>query len=283
MQSTVERVLRERLASKTAEADRGRLLLEAAALDHPMYQSLGLGEWVDGEAAILFLDIRRFTRLSMAYATQPAKIASIVDAVVSAGAAGLRAYDAHINDFTGDGIMAVFGGDGADMYGLYGDALYGASALMSDLKGALRAELLGVGVDEAVQVAIGMVSGPVRWQHVGVSGASRIQAIGEVAPLAAKYVTSAETHAWEVMIGGPMASAVPADYKEKKDPFEREYQGKMMSRERWLLRTEQFYSDAPTKEDARALARPSFTALVGSASPEPQRPPGRVARPRTTG
>jgi class 3 adenylate cyclase len=283
MASTVERVLRERMAQDRPEAKRSMLLEAAGSLDHPLYQALDLGEWVDGEAAILFLDIRRFTRLSMAYADQPSKVAKIVDAVVSAGAAGLMAYGAHINDFTGDGIMAVFGGDGNDMYAVHGDALHGASSLICDMKAALRAELLGVGIEEAVQVAIGLVSGPVRWQHVGVPGASRIQAIGEVAPLAAKYVTSEETKAWEVMIGGDVADAVPAHYKEARPPFVREHQGDRMTRDRWLLKAQEFHSDAPTKEAARALARPSFAALVGDPSPGPERTPGRVARPKTTG
>lgn len=268
--SSFEQELRARLTS-------GELHLAEAAkadLDYPAFSELELGRHIDDYAAVLFLDIRGFTRLSMALPVQ--ETARIVNAVVGAAAARLRHYQAHINDFTGDGVMAVFSEqefESPDETNAV--ALLGVSHLMAEMSATLRPELLGLGIADPVQVAIGLYSGAVRWQRVGIEECSRLMILGEVAPLAAKYVTDETTLSWEVVAGGPIVDQVPLRLRERRDDFVREYDGQKLKRPRWLLKTEQIYQEVPDLTGARTLVSEALAAtapaLLGAVPPAPKR------------
>lgn len=281
---------RDELRSRLREpADVGgkSLVLAEAQQDHPAFGHLDLGASLGDYAAVMFLDIRGFTRLSMAL--DIATTSRIVNSVVSAASASLMRYGAHINDFPGDGIMAVFSeralGDEVEVHAA---ALNGVADLMTDMEATLRDELLQVGVQDPVQVAIGLYSGDVRWQRVGVVDCSRVMVLGEVAPLAAKFVTSAETKAWESMIGGRIAADVPARFLEDKPAFERIYDGKRLTRPRWLLDTESFWrAGGGKRESTRDLVRegrrvavptPSALGVVAPATPRRGSSRGRPDR-----
>jgi class 3 adenylate cyclase len=229
----------------------------AGDLDHPAYRELQLGQWVDQYTAVLFLDIRRFTRLSMALPVD--ETARILNAVISVAADQLRAYGAHINDFPGDGIMAVFT---EQEYGeqreIHARALFGASHLMELLSATLREELLRVGIEDPVQVAIGLYTGNVRWQRIGSDGCNRLMAVGEVAPLAAKFATSEHTKAWETMIGGPVADDVPDELKQRQPDFARTYAGEALSRAQWLLDTAGMAGTIPDLRAARSVTESAY-------------------------
>jgi class 3 adenylate cyclase len=248
--------LRERLSASqpvaTMKLSESTIKKRAADLDHPMYRDLELGRWVDQYSAVLFLDIRGFTRLSMALPVD--ETARILNAVISVAADRLRAYGAHINDFPGDGIMAVFTEEEhGEQTEIHARALYGASNLMTLLSATLRDELLRVGIEDPVQVAIGLYSGRVRWQRVGSEECNRLMAIGEVAPLAAKFATSEHTKAWETMIGGPIAEDVPDDLKERQPDFVRTYAHQELSRTKWLLDTSGMAQTIPDLQVARSV------------------------------
>jgi class 3 adenylate cyclase len=256
-------------------------IAKSAGLDHPDFEALDLGRYVDDYATVLFLDIRGFTRLSMGLSV--GETARIVDAVVGAAAARLREYGAHINDFTGDGIMGIFSEracDG-DRDGLHEKAIFGVSHLMAEMSTYLRPELLLADISEPVTVAIGLFSGDVRWQRVGIEACSRVMVLGEVAPLAAKYVTEKDAaKAWQTVAGGPIAKAVPERLRERCTDFERTYNKKLLKRERWLLKTEQIFGEAPDRERAASLVaearRASAASMIGTLpSLTPRRGDGR--------
>jgi class 3 adenylate cyclase len=251
-------------------AEATRKAVEAAAADHPSFNNLQLGEARHGEGAVMFLDIRGYTRLAMAFADKPEETAKIIDAVVGSAVELLPAYGAHINDYTGDGVMAVFGGELGTLDHAHDQAIFATVDLMTQMSATLRAELLGVEIDDPVQVAIGLVSGPILWKSVGSQENNRVMAIGEVAPLASKYVSGKETNAWQTMIGGPLISAVPPEYREKVANYFHEHKGVRMERERWLLDTENFSSDANSVDDvikARTLAAAAIAPAVPAAKP----------------
>lgn len=246
-----QRELRTRLSTDEL------MLAESAAvaknLDHPGFRDLSLGQAVEQYAAVLFLDIRGFTRLSMALSR--AETARVLSAVLGASVDRLRAYGAHINDFPGDGIMAVFAEeDHGGKVPANGAAMFSVSHLMAEMSATLRDELLQVGVDDPVQVAIGMYSGVVRWQRVGVSACSRLMAIGEVAPLAAKFATSSHTKAWQIMVGGEIADDIPDELKTRQPDFERTYDGDRMKRRCYLLDWSSMFNQIPSLTEAESLA-----------------------------
>jgi len=253
--------LRERLSpnygATNVQLSESAVQKRAGDLDHPRYRDLELGQFVDQYSAVLFLDIRGYTRLSMALSLGEA--GRILNAVISVAADQLRDYGAHINDFPGDGIMAVFTEEehGAKRE-IHARALYGASHLMALLSANLRDELLRVGVKDPVQVAIGMYSGVVRWQRIGSQESNRLMAVGEVAPLAAKFATSEHTKAWETLIGGSVADDVPDDLKEPRPDLIRTYDGEDLRRARWLLNTIAMARTIPDLEAARGVTDEAY-------------------------
>jgi class 3 adenylate cyclase len=286
-------LLRGRLAAPAAGTtlSEGRIAKAAADLDLTLYRDLEVGQWVDQYTAVLFLDIRGFTRLSMAL--DVAETARILDAVLGAAAERLRAYGAHINDFPGDGIMAVFTEqDAGEPLEIHAQALFGASHLMEELSATLRDELLQVGIKDPVQVAIGLYSGGVRWQRIGAADCNRLMALGEVAPLAAKFATSDITNAWETMIGGPIAADVPNELRKQQKDFIRVYDGEEMSRPRWLLNTASLAASSPDLSAARRITegarsarvpRPVAASLLGTVAPAVPRQGSGTRRDRGVG
>jgi class 3 adenylate cyclase len=281
-----ERAFRERyFGGVELSAATTKALREAADLDHPAYARLELGQTLMGEAAILFLDIRGYTRLAMAFADEPMKTAKILDAVVGGAVAALPEYGAHINDYTGDGVMAIFG-DGPGSLDLAHDAaIFAASDLMTDMSATLRAVLLGVEIEDPVRVAIGLYSGPVLWKKVGTPEKNRVMAIGEVAPLAAKY-SSKESKAWETMIGGKLIQVVPPQLRERAPDYVHQYNNETMTRERWLLHTEAVSQRTNSVSDVTSLRLAAAAAAVPSLpkpTPAPKRHGDASRRVRTTG
>lgn len=282
-----ERAFRERYQEGVElSAPSAKALREAAELDHPSYTKLQLGQSLLGEAAVLFLDIRGYTRLAMAFADQPAKTARILDAVVGGAVEALPAYGAHINDYTGDGVMAIFGDGPGSLDRIHDAAIFAAVDLITDMSKTLRAQLIDIGIDDPVQVSIGLVSGPVLWKRVGTEECNRVMAIGEVAPLAAKYVSGKETKAWETMIGGEIIDAVPPKFRQKADDYVRIYKDAEMKRQRWLLDTDALLPHSGSAEAIAAL-RLASAATVPPALPTPKPAPPRrgsgTRHERTTG
>lgn len=269
-----EQELRNRLAPPVhlAEAQATISKSVGGALDHPAFERLDLGQHFDEYAAVLFLDIRGFTRLAMALPV--AKTARIVNAVVGAASARLREYGAHINEFTGDGIMAVFSehDHGRSKDALHAQTVFGVSHLMGEMSAGLREGLLLEDITEPVSVSIGLYSGDVRWQRVGLAECSRVMVLGEVAPLAAKCVTDHKVaKAWQTIAGGPVVEAVPRDMREKCEALERFYNNNRMVRERWRLNTPEIFNAAPDFDSAHRLVegarRPSSPPIVVPPSP----------------
>lgn len=237
---------------------------EAAELDHPAFVDLPWGQTFAGEAAVMFVDIRGYTRLAMAYADRPHETAKILDAVVGGAVEVLPKYNAHINDFTGDGVMAIFGGGPGDLDRAHDEAIWAAADLMTEMSATLRQELLDVDIEDPVRIAMGLVSGPVLWKRVGTPLSNRVMAVGEVAPLAAKYVSGDETDSWQTMIGGDLIDAVPKDFREGAPDYVHQYKKERMSRERWLLKTSELWNAAGSAEGIVRLRIAAALPLAGA-------------------
>jgi class 3 adenylate cyclase len=235
---------------------------KAADLDHPAFIDLPWGQTLSGEAAVMFVDIRGYTRLAMAYADRPHETAKILDAVVGGAVEVLPKYNAHINDFTGDGVMAIFGGGPGDLDRAHDESIWAAADLMTEMSATLRQELLDVEIADPVRIAIGLVSGPVLWKRVGTPLSHRVMAVGEVAPLAAKYVTGEETAPWQTMIGGRVIDAVPERFRESAPDYVHQYKNERMPRKRWLLKTSELWNAAGSAEGVVRLRSTAALPLV---------------------
>src|SRR5579864_4411982 len=96
--------------TKVAEARDSAASLQAGAaakLGHPDFESLLVGETREGQGVILFLDIRGFTKLSFVLSNN--ELLWILQALTEAAVKSVIQFGGHVMEFTGDGIMAVFG------------------------------------------------------------------------------------------------------------------------------------------------------------------------------
>jgi adenylate cyclase len=164
--SEVRRFLSKGVADQIAASDR---LIEA-------------GQAVERDAAILMLDIRGFTALSMRM--PPAGVVRILTSLHARIIPVVRAHGGVIDKFLGDGVMATFGA--ADVSGTpAADAL---RALEQILVGAelWQADLPALGVSEPLHVNAAVASGRVVFATLGDGDRLEYTVIGDAVNLAAK-------------------------------------------------------------------------------------------------
>lgn len=140
------------------------------------------GNAMDRDAAILMLDIRGFTALSMR--VPPAEVVRILTAFHARVIPIVRAHGGVIDKFLGDGVMVTFGAANAS-------ATYAADALRALDQILVAAEqwqrsLPSLGVNEALNVNAAVASGRVVFATLGDGDRLEYTVIGEAVNLAAK-------------------------------------------------------------------------------------------------
>lgn len=136
----------------------------------------------DRKAAILMLDIRGFTALSMRL--PPAEVVKILTAFHARIIPVVRSRRGVIDKFLGDGVMATFGA-ASHSETAEADALRALEAILEETK-LWQSELKGFGLHDGLQVNAAVASGRVVFATLG--GADRLEytVIGEAVNLAAK-------------------------------------------------------------------------------------------------
>lgn len=140
------------------------------------------GNATDRDAAILMLDIRGFTALSMR--VPPAEVVRILTAFHARVIPIVRAHGGVIDKFLGDGVMATFGASNVS-------TTYAADALSALDQILVAAEewqrsLPTLGVDEALSVNAAVATGRVVFATLGDGDRLEYTVIGEAVNLAAK-------------------------------------------------------------------------------------------------
>ena len=139
------------------------------------------GQSVMREAAIMFTDLRGFTRASASLS--PADLIALISEYQNVVLPVVRAHGGNIDKFMGDGILASFGAVRASS-AYAADALRCIGALLeASRRWARERESRGL---DALAIGIGVAHGPVTFGIIGVERRLEYTVIGETVNLAAK-------------------------------------------------------------------------------------------------
>jgi len=243
------------------------------ALGHPDYEGLAVGQTALSKSVVFFLDIRGFTKLS--FVLENEELLLILQALTTASVLSVLQFGGHVIEFTGDGIMAVFGDHQGSPEETAFASLNAASFLMNGIKNDVNAQL-AIGGGESVRVGIGMEFGEILWSRIGVLGRTQVKPISEVTFLAGKLSTSKYTRSWEAKVGANLASWIQEDLKQKAPRYEFSIGDRKYSRELYLFDWQAFSRSSQANSAelrrrllARKLEGPVTLAanVIGSTNP----------------
>ncbi|SRR6266403_711593 len=209
----------------------------ATQLGHPDFESLKVGETADGEGVVFFLDIRGFTKLSFVLSNK--ELLWILQALTEAAVESVLQYNGHVIEFTGDGIMAVFGDSRMASEESAFAALHTTSFLMKGVQDYVNPRLEHFGT-EPIRTAVGMEFGDILWSRIGVLNRSQVKPISEATFLAGKLSCGGKTKSWEAMVGANLAEWIPEEFKTSAKKYEFVANGVEYSRDLFLFKWEQF-------------------------------------------
>ena len=190
------------------------------------------------QVTILFCDIVGSTPLAAKLGAD--RMHRVLNEFMPVAEAHVRQYDGDLNQFLGDGFMALFGAPIAREDHARRAAL--AALAIRDAVAARVWSTLPAG--EQLRIRIGLNSGPVVFGRVGDKEGASVTAIGDTANVAARLQTEAQ--AGQVVCSAPVAKAISA-FVEIRALGARKVKGKALPIEVFEL----------IAEGAQALHRPA--------------------------
>jgi adenylate cyclase len=158
------------------------------------------------EIAILFADMRAFTRL--AETRLPYDVVFILNRYFAAMGRAVEEAGGHLDKFIGDGVMALFGIESGPAAGCR-EAL-AAARLMSerlvDLNRALEQD-----IDQPLRIGIGLHFGPTIVGEIGYGKAVSLTAVGDAVNTASRLETAAKEHACELVVSEALVERAGVD------------------------------------------------------------------------
>lgn len=207
----------------------------SVGLGSPKGVEAEIGETKPGSLIVFFIDIRGFTKMSIALKNE--ELVKILQAITVASVVSIEQYGGHVIEFTGDGVMAYFG-QGYTATAVDGFNTLSTSAfLMNGIKEVVNNHLNKL-LDETVQVGIGIEYGNVLWTKIGTPDINQIKPISEVTFIAGK--NSSQAKPWEVLMGKNIAEWVPISYKEEAETYKFQKSNKPYNYERFSFNWERF-------------------------------------------
>lgn len=158
-----------------------RLVTPSAAAKARVRPEAHGADGVEKQVAILFLDVRGFTRLSQD--RLPFDVVFLLNQFFTSVGAAIRSEGGWIDKYLGDGLMAVFGHRSTVAAGCR-DALAAARAI--DLALDAVNERLRVEVAEGIRIGIGIHAGPVVIGRIGDGGNAPLTVIGSTVNVASR-------------------------------------------------------------------------------------------------
>ena len=161
---------------------------------------------VEREIAVLFADLRAFTR--MAEGRLPFDVVFILNQYFKAMGAAIEGAGGRVDKFIGDGIMALFGID-APPETACRQALMAARAMaekLDDLNRDIKAELA-----EPLRIGIGLHAGPVILGEMGYGRATSLTAIGDVVNVASRLEVLTKEVGAELVVSAGLAQKAGVD------------------------------------------------------------------------
>ncbi len=171
------------------------LLLPATATTRDVGGRAAHETGAEREIAILFADIRAFTKLSED--KLPFDIVFLLNQYFRAMGRAIEENGGRLDKFIGDGIMALFGIEAGSNAGCR-QALAAAaemSRVLQDLNAALEHDL-----DQPLRIGVGVHVGPVIVGEMGYSRVTSITAIGDAVNVASRLEPMTKEFAAEVIV-----------------------------------------------------------------------------------
>lgn len=158
------------------------------------------------EIAILFADMRDFTRLSEQ--KLPYDVVFILNRYFAAMGEAVEQAGGHLDKFIGDGVMALFGIDG-DIGDGARRALHAASLMaqnLDELNGSLQNDL-----DQPLRIGIGIHSGTAIIGEMGYARATTVTAIGDAVNTASRLEAMTKDYGAQLVVSETVARQADVD------------------------------------------------------------------------
>jgi len=158
------------------------------------------------ELAVLFADLRGFTR--MAENKLPYDVVFVLNRYFEAVGTAITRSGGVTNQFTGDGVMALFGIDSGPAAGSR-QALAAARAMV-DAVSALSAEL-ATDLGTALRIGIGIHTGPAVVGRMGWGESFYLTAVGDTVHVAARLEQATKDYSAELVVSEAVARHAALD------------------------------------------------------------------------
>ena len=167
----------------------------------------------DGEEltiAVLFADLRGFTRL--AERKLPYDVVFILNRYFEAVGGAITDAGGIVNQFTGDGVMALFGVDGTGPEEGSRQAVRAAAAMVARVQELSRA--LADDLDTALRLGIGIHTGPAVVGQMGYASTTYLTAVGDTVHVAARLEALTKDYACELVLSEEVAVRAGLDVSD---------------------------------------------------------------------
>lgn len=167
----------------------------------------------DGEEltiAILFADLRGFTRL--AERKLPYDVVFILNRYFEAVGGAITDAGGIVNQFTGDGVMALFGVDGGGPDEGSRQAVRAAAAMVARVQELSRT--LADDLDTALRLGIGIHTGPTVVGRMGYASTTYLTAVGDTVHVAARLEALTKDYACELVLSEEVAVRAGLDVSD---------------------------------------------------------------------
>jgi adenylate cyclase len=181
-------------------------LIAASGTAAQALEAAGAEAGAEQEVAILFADLRGFT--SVAERKLPYDVVYLLNRYFEAVSVAIRDAGGVANQFTGDGVMALFGVGAAPEEACRG-ALRGAAGMIASLE-ALSRSLAGE-LPAPLRLGIGIHVGSAVVGRMGVAEAAYLTAVGDTVHVAARLEELTKTYTSELVISEAVAMRAGID------------------------------------------------------------------------
>ena len=167
----------------------------------------------DGEEltiAVLFADLRGFTRL--AERKLPYDVVFILNRYFEAVGGAITDSGGIVNQFTGDGVMALFGVDGGGPEEGSRQAVRAAAAMVARVQELSRT--LADDLDSALRLGIGIHTGPTVVGQMGYASTTYLTAVGDTVHVAARLEALTKDYACELVLSEEVAVRAGLDVSD---------------------------------------------------------------------
>jgi adenylate cyclase len=196
-----------RLACQTRPvADVAVIPVIAPASTHAALEAAGAETGREREVAVLFADLRGFT--SIAERKLPYDVVYLLNRYFEAVGGAIREAGGVANQFTGDGVMALFGVDAGPETACR-DALRGAAGMIAALD--MLSRTLADELPGPLRLGVGIHVGPAVVGRMGFAEAAYLTAVGDTVHVAARLEELTKTYASELVISEAVAARAGLD------------------------------------------------------------------------